>query len=265
MPTLYQRWLFALFSDRFNYFKAHFYWYIFLALALGSVLFLLERSNPLSNSTWLDSVFHVTSGLCETGLTVDNFSAFRLSSQVVVILAVQLGSPVMMSVMPLCIRRWCIMVKHSAKERARAMMEREREREAERAEDAASEIEREKERQRGGEDDNGVVSSPPSPYETSRPGGASRYEYMSHPPDGEGGRGGESYAEWQRERMHEIAMARRWHKERERERDLWTISGMVRRIRASVSSFPSLSISVSGTESHLLASSSSIQLQSVQS
>lgn len=86
------------FIPKLNYFWCHAGYIAFMSLLGGLILWAQE---PIE---YLDGLFVASSALCVTGLSSVDFSLFRTSSQVMVMIWIKLGGLIFISMIPLLIR-----------------------------------------------------------------------------------------------------------------------------------------------------------------
>ncbi|RYG45369.1 hypothetical protein EON67_10665, partial [archaeon] len=84
-----------------TFFYLHLIYFLLLALIGGAVIYGIERGNV----AYIDSLYFAASASCVTGLSTVDFSTLRVGSQIIVLILIMLGSTVLMSAVPVLIRR----------------------------------------------------------------------------------------------------------------------------------------------------------------
>ena len=87
-----------------NYYRLHFLYYIVTGFLGGCIIYGIERNHGIS-ATFVNSLFTSYSSLCVTGLTVVETSVFTTGTKVVITILSQMGSMVLMSTVPLIVKR----------------------------------------------------------------------------------------------------------------------------------------------------------------
>lgn len=87
----------------YNYFRAHLAYFLIISIIGGLALWIMESDHDLN---WIDAYYTSVSALCVTGLSITDFSAFHLSSQIVTLVLIVVGGGVFTSLFPVIIRRY---------------------------------------------------------------------------------------------------------------------------------------------------------------
>jgi len=89
-----------------SYRKGHVFYFAFFGLLGAIFIFLLELDNPSTDVDFIDAFFTSISAICVTGLTTVDISLFRIQTQLCIMLLMQLGSVVMLTLTTIVIRRY---------------------------------------------------------------------------------------------------------------------------------------------------------------
>eukprot|EP01116_Phalansterium_solitarium_P017986 TRINITY_DN4591_c0_g1_i1.p1 TRINITY_DN4591_c0_g1~~TRINITY_DN4591_c0_g1_i1.p1 ORF type:complete len:790 (+),score=192.60 TRINITY_DN4591_c0_g1_i1:134-2503(+) len=91
----------GFFRLRLNYYPLHLLYFAVCCLIGGAIIFGIE-----GNVTYIDALFMSTSAMCITGLATLDVSTFRLGSQIVLFFLMFFGGQVLMSIIPMLVRRF---------------------------------------------------------------------------------------------------------------------------------------------------------------
>jgi Trk-type K+ transport system membrane component len=94
----------------YRYIVLHMAYILVITLVVSLIIMLIEGKNPdvmfTHTPNYLDYFFDSMSAITTTGMTTGNLSKYKFSSQVMLLILMQLGSTVMLSLCPVIIRRF---------------------------------------------------------------------------------------------------------------------------------------------------------------